>query len=131
MEFHNSCIEFNKIFYDSHADLIRNVCYELGQEDKIDEVTNKLLSKTFIKMKPMKDPNRPKRPKSSYMFFTAEIREKLVKKNPNASMTELSKIMGAEWAKVSEKDRVKYTRMAEEDKARYDEALEEYEKNKQ
>lgn len=131
MEFHNSCIEFNKIFYTSHADLIRSVCYELGQEDKIDEITAKLLTTTFSKMKPMKDPNRPKRAKSSYMFFTAEMREKLTKKNPNASMTELSKIMGAEWAKTSEKDRVKYARMAEEDKARYEEELEEYEKSKQ
>lgn len=130
MEFHNNCIDFNKIFYNSHADLIRNVCYELGAEDKIDEITSKLLSTTFMKIKPLKDPNRPKRPKSSYMFFTQEMREKLLKKNPNASMTELSKIMGAEWAKTSEKDRVKYARMAEEDKTRYDEELTEYEKNK-
>ena len=130
MEFHNNCVEFNKILYNSHADLIRNVCYELGMEDSIDEITTKLLCTTFTKVKQMKDPNRPKRPKSSYMFFTADIREKLAKKNPTASMTDLSKLMGQEWAKTSEKDKMKFVKMAEDDKARYEDEIHEYEKKK-
>ena len=55
MEYHNSTLEFNKAFYNSHIKVINSVCKELGCEDKVDELVEKILSKEFIKIKIKKD----------------------------------------------------------------------------
>ena len=130
MEFHNKSIDLNKLFYSSHVELIRNVCDDLEQdENKAQELIDKYLSTTFTKIKAMKDPNKPKKPKSSYLFFTNDVRDKVREKHPNASMGEVSKIMGEMWQKLSEKDKVKYTEMASQDKERHEEEMDSYKKH--
>lgn len=129
MEFHNSTLDFNKLFYNVHADLIKRVCEELQAEDKADELIEKLLTKTFTKIKPMKDPERPKKPKSSYMFFCESRRDKIKEKFPNTSMGEMSKKLGKEWQSLSEDDKETFVSLANKDKERYEEELEAY-KNK-
>jgi hypothetical protein len=64
-----------------------------------------------------KDPNRPKRGKSAFLFFSAERRPAIVKQNKDASFAEIGRLIGSEWRFC--KDRSKYNRLATKDKARY------------
>jgi hypothetical protein len=61
----------------------------------------------------------PKRAMSSYLFFTNDKRAGVTKKNKDAKMTDISKIMGEMWRNTDEKGRTKYLKQAEADKARY------------
>ena len=85
--------------------------------------------------KTKKDPEAPKRAMSSYFFFVQVNRAKFVKKHPNASVTELSRILGEEWSKLNKgkggkKGTKKYDQMALEDKERYLAEKEVYEATK-
>ena len=77
--FHNDTLSLNHLWYESQKNLIANVCIQLGQSDKISEMTTKLLGEK-LKIKALKDPNKPKRPKSGYLFFCDDARPKLMSK---------------------------------------------------
>ena len=64
------------------------------------------------KMK-LKDPNAPKKPLTSYMFFCKEKRTEFKALNPDMKLPELSKVMGAEWRHLSDKKKSKYISKAE------------------
>lgn len=56
------------------------------------------------------DPNRPKRPMTSYMMWFSSNRNEIKEKNPEASLTELSKIAGEMWREMdAEKKSVSFT----------------------
>jgi len=120
MEFHNSNIEIARVFYNSHESIIRLVCEELDQNDKVDELIEKLLVKTFVKQKQMKDPNRPKKPMTAYMLFCNDNRDAIRKKNPDAKLGDVSKLLAEKWGKVSEKDKKKFNDKAEEEREKYE-----------
>ena len=88
-------------------------------------MTNKYLDKTII-LKPKKDPNHPKRSRSSFMFFCQETRSKVVAKHPDYALGSVSKELGKLWKALSEKKRDKYRRLSEADKKRYEEQMETY-----
>ena len=54
--------------------------------------------------------------RSAYILFSMERREALLKKNPNLKFGEVGKALGAEWAKMSDSQKKKYTDMADEGK---------------
>lgn len=66
------------------------------------------------------DPNAPKRPNTSYIFFCNDQRERVKAKNPTLSATELMKKISEEWKVVSDKDKKKYEELAKKDKERYE-----------
>jgi hypothetical protein len=68
------------------------------------------------KKKVKKDPNKPKKNLSAYMFFCADQRAA----NKTVTMQEL----GAAWKAIGNKD--KYVALAEQDKIRYKNAMEHY-----
>lgn len=77
------------------------------------------------KRKNKKDPNAPKKPLTSYLYFTMENRERVVAENPGKSMLEISKILGEEWGKLmkgksGKNGTKKYDTLAAKDKARYE-----------
>ena len=53
------------------------------------------------------DPNKPKRALTAYMFFSTETRKAKMDKGTEASFTELSKMIGEEWGKLSAAKRKK------------------------
>ena len=79
LPFHNDTVSLNHLWFESQRNLITTVCIKLGHVDKIGELTTNLLGNP-LKIKPMKDPNKPKRPKSGYLFFCDDVRPKLMKK---------------------------------------------------
>eukprot|EP00526_Cylindrotheca_closterium_P009971 CAMPEP_0113628226 /NCGR_PEP_ID=MMETSP0017_2-20120614/14624_1 /TAXON_ID=2856 /ORGANISM="Cylindrotheca closterium" /LENGTH=401 /DNA_ID=CAMNT_0000538521 /DNA_START=73 /DNA_END=1278 /DNA_ORIENTATION=- /assembly_acc=CAM_ASM_000147 len=66
-----------------------------------------------------KDPDAPKRPTSSYMYFAKETRAEVVAKHPDAKPTEVTTIMGAMWKQLNAKSMKKFEKMAEADRVRY------------
>ncbi|XP_022774469.1 FACT complex subunit SSRP1-like [Durio zibethinus] len=72
------------------------------------------------KKKKKKDPNAPKRAMSGFMFFSQVERENLKKSNPGASFTEVSRILGEKWKKLSKEEREPYEAKAKVDRKRYD-----------
>ncbi|OAQ33669.1 hypothetical protein K457DRAFT_68351 [Linnemannia elongata AG-77] len=74
----------------------------------------------------IKDKNCPKRPRNSYIFFTLMKRDDIKKKHPGFKPTEITKMLGEEWQKLSETEKESYGSMAEDDKKRYQTEMEEY-----
>ncbi|KAF9578313.1 hypothetical protein BGW38_005947, partial [Lunasporangiospora selenospora] len=74
----------------------------------------------------VKDKNGPKRPRNSYIFFTLMKRDDIKKKHPEFKPTEITKMLGEEWQKLSEAEKESYGNMAENDKKRYQSEMENY-----
>ena len=70
----------------------------------------------------LKDPNAPKWPKTSYMMFCQEKRVEYL----NLKLPEFSKLMGAEWKKLSSEEKAPYILKSVDDKKRYNEEMKGY-----
>lgn len=74
------------------------------------------------KEKRVKDPEAPKRSKSSYLWFCSEERDKIKKEKPALSAKEITAELGTKWQslKSSSPDLLKkYESLASDDKSRY------------
>ena len=129
MLFHNDTRELNLLWYNSHKNLITSLCIELGQVDKIAEMSEKFLGAP-LKIKALKDPEKPKRAKTSYLYFCEEKRPPILaeyrKKNQKIIIGDVAKQLSKEWSKLSEKDKAPYVALSEADKQRYLDAMEAY-----
>jgi len=67
-----------------------------------------------------KDPNAPKKPKSSFIFFTQDKRQSVLDSNPGIKFTEVTREIAKLWEVLDEKGRTKYADLAKKDKARYE-----------
>ena len=97
---------------------------ELAEDDQLryNEEVKRYLPKSeggTMKQKRKKDAGAPRHPKSAYLFFTSEQRQVVKAANPGKSFTEIGKILGELWAKVSPEERSRYEEMANQDKDRY------------
>eukprot|EP00494_Astrolonche_serrata_P002420 UN02426 len=54
------------------------------------------------------DPNKPKQPMSAYFLFANDNRNSMTKKNPDATMTEIGKLLGEAWKSASGTVKSKY-----------------------
>ena len=125
LPYYNRLVNVTDVFYDSHRDLIEKVCIELNASEKIDDMIDRYLDSS-VKLKAKKDPNQPKRSKTSYMFFCEENRASVLKKNPTAKLGDVSKILGNQWKALSDKKKAKFVKLADEDKVRYEGDMEKY-----
>eukprot|EP00708_Paratrimastix_pyriformis_P003081 GAFH01001850.1.p2 GENE.GAFH01001850.1~~GAFH01001850.1.p2 ORF type:complete len:360 (-),score=207.26 GAFH01001850.1:317-1372(-) len=80
------------------------------------------------------DPEAPKRPKTSFIFFSnakrAEVKEELEKdkeKDEKVSVGEIAKRLGVMWKALSEDEKAEYDQMHKDAKAEYEVAVKEYE----
>ncbi|XP_032220116.1 high mobility group protein 20A [Nematostella vectensis] len=78
--------------------------------------------------KTLRDTNAPKAPLTGYVQFLNEQREKVRSEHPELPFPEVTKILGAEWSKMSQDDKQRYLDDAERDKERYIIELENYQK---
>ena len=122
LKYHNNLVDVINTFYDSHLDLIRNICNDLGQPEKIKEMEEKYLDDT-TKIKAKKDPHKPRRPKTSYLFFCDEKRKEIMTNNPNDKLSEVSKKLGELWKTT---DHQPYIDKSNEDKLRYKAEIDKY-----
>jgi len=82
-------------------------------------------------VKRVKDENAPKRPLSAYLLWANENREAVKEENPDAAMTDLSKILGDKWKALSEGAKKKYQDNFQKKSEKYHKAMEKYKKTPQ
>ncbi|XP_058744875.1 FACT complex subunit SSRP1-like [Vicia villosa] len=78
------------------------------------------------KPKKKKDPNAPKRALSGFMFFSQMERENLKKTNPGISFTDVARVLGEKWKKMSGEEKEPYEAKARVDKRRYQDEISGY-----
>lgn len=66
-----------------------------------------------------KDPKRPKRAMSSFMFFANANREIVKEQNPELNFFDIAKELGVRWKEMEPQDKRPYEDLAEQDKKRY------------
>lgn len=66
-----------------------------------------------------------KKPRSSYIFYCQENRQKITEENKNATPKEIMSILGAKWKELSELEKEKYIEMWKNDKKRYEKEINE------
>ena len=131
--FHNNSATLNDLWYESHASILKMVCMELGATDRIEELSEKYLGEK-IKIKAPKDPLKPKRNKSGFMYYCDKHRPALIEKQREGGgkvkIGDVAKELGASWGKLTIKKRKVYMDLASKDKERYEKEIAEYnEKN--
>ena len=57
------------------------------------------------------------------MFYNQEISATIRAKNPDAKITEISKIVGEQWSKLNDNEKTKWTNLSQKDKVRHDKEL--------
>eukprot|EP00922_Rhytidocystis_sp_ex-Travisia-forbesii_P063634 GHVS01094639.1.p1 GENE.GHVS01094639.1~~GHVS01094639.1.p1 ORF type:complete len:109 (+),score=20.85 GHVS01094639.1:248-574(+) len=77
-----------------------------------------------------KDKNAPKRAKSSYLCFTMENRQAVIEKDPSLAkkVVKVSSILGAQWKKLTDAQKIPYVKLANDDKKRYEKEMDAYRK---
>lgn len=129
IRFHNDTGALHHLFYESHLNLLTSLCIELGHTEMVDEMTQKYLGLP-IKIKTLKDPNKPKRAKSGYLFYCdvhrPALMKKLKKETGKLRIADVAKSLGASWKALSMTGRVKFDKLADKDRERYKDEMEVY-----
>ena len=81
-----------------------------------DKRTKKLKRKRKAKNKAA---GMPKRPTSAFLFFSNDKRAGVTRKNKDAKMTDISKLLGDMWKNTNESGRAKFVKKAADNKAAY------------
>lgn len=69
--------------------------------------------------KRVKKPEAPKRPISAYMRYVQDNRPAIVAAHPDAKFTDIGKMLGIKWAKMTEAEKQVYHDVTAKDKERY------------
>ena len=83
------------------------------------------------KKRKKKDPNAPKRPLNGYFRFQKVVKAKVKSENPEAKITEIAKLIGAQWKTMSDSDKAPFNDAFKKDMVTYNVALEAYKKKKE
>lgn len=76
-----------------------------------------------------KDPSAPKRASGAYVFFTNEMRPKVMQEYPGIKFVELGKVLGERWRALTPQQKKRYEDMAAEDKVRFQMEMQQYTAN--
>lgn len=76
-----------------------------------------------------KDPAAPKRASGAYVFFTNEMRPKVLQEFPGIKFVELGKVLGERWRALTPVEKKRYEDMAAEDKIRFQMEMQQYTAN--
>ncbi|KAL7548749.1 hypothetical protein ACHAWF_012009 [Thalassiosira exigua] len=87
-------------------------------------VEDRRLNKKY--MKKHKDPDQPKRARGSFVFFTFDMRPKVMEEYPGIKFVDMGVVLGERWRALPAEEKHKYEEMAQEDKQRFTKEMEEY-----
>ena len=79
-----------------------------------------------MKLKAKRDPDQPKKPKTSYMYFCQAKRAYILKENSSMLLGDQSKKLGHLWNSLTDEEKKPYIQQAGDDRSRYDEEIEDY-----
>ena len=129
LRFQNDTSALHHLWYESHKNLITSLCIETDNVDKIAEYTDKFLGPAQ-KLKQRRDPKKPTRPKSSYLYYCDIYRPLLIDKlraeDKNVVISEISKVLGKQWKGLDKDDKKPFEIKAEKDRARYADEMQIY-----
>lgn len=126
IDFHNNMQHMVECMYNSHVSLIKNICYELGVAERSSEMIERFIDDS-VRIKKYKDKKHPKRPKSGYMIFGDENRERIRKSMPeDTKFKDVVRKIASEWNNLSHEEKKPYQIRAEADKERYIQDVEKY-----
>ena len=109
----------------SKEDILKAI--EDSHDDLVKILKQNIPNKKDSSVKKIKDPDAPKRGKSSYIYFCVEKREDIKKNNPDMSAKEIIKELGRIWREnVSVKDKARYEKLSSDDKVRYESERKDY-----
>ena len=74
----------------------------------------------------MKDPHAPKRARGSFVFFTFEMRPKIMVEFPGIKFVEMGTILGQRWRALTPENKKRFEDMAAEDKVRFHLEMQKY-----
>ena len=78
------------------------------------------------KRRKRRDKDKPKRAMSAYLVFLNRHRDRVQKKSPNASVTDITKELALKWKTVSDAERAECQRVSDQDKERYYREMRDY-----
>ncbi|CAI0408633.1 unnamed protein product [Linum tenue] len=98
------------------------------------EKTENIIKKTKeIKQKKKKDqtvdPNKPKKPASSFLLFSKETRKSLMEERPGTNNSTITALISVKWKELSEEERQVWNSKAAEAMDAYKKEMEEYNKS--
>lgn len=98
------------------------------------EKTENLIKKTKEKRQKKKeekdvDPNKPKRPASSFLLFSKEARKTLLEERPGINNSTLTALISVKWKGMSDEEKQSWNLKAAEAMEAYKKELEEYNKS--
>ena len=76
-----------------------------------------------------KDPAAPKRASGAYVFFTNEMRPKVLAEYPGIKFVDLGKVLGERWRALNPDEKKRYEDMAASDKVRFQVEMQQYTAN--
>lgn len=65
----------------------------------------------------------PKKPLSGFMFFSTQFAKMIRDRNPDLKITDVSKIVGENWNKLTPEQKAPFENKAQQDKVRYEKEL--------
>lgn len=127
--FHNDTSTLNHLWFESHKRLLTSVCIKLNQVDQIEPLLKEFLGDQ-MKMPKLKDPNKPKRAGTAYLFYCNDKRPALMaalkKKGKKINVGKLQQQLGKSWKTLSDKAKKPFLELAAKDTVRYKEEMDEY-----
>ena len=98
--------------------------------DSVKKEFNVLINTSTNKVSSIKDINKPKGVRSSYMFYcNTSNRDRIKKDNPTANAKEIISLLAKEWNELNEEVKQQYVKLYDEDKKRHVEEMTEYNSN--
>nr|GMD05543.1 high mobility group B protein 6-like isoform X1 [Ipomoea batatas] len=105
----------------------------LKKKEKAENLIKKTKEEQKKKQKEEKntDPNKPKKPATSYLLFSKEERKKIAEEKPGTNNSTVTALISVKWKEMSEEDKQVWNNMAAEAMEAYKKELEEYNKAKE
>ncbi|TID30306.1 hypothetical protein CANINC_001093 [Pichia inconspicua] len=81
--------------------------------------------------KPLKDPNAPKKPLTSYILFFNHLRSTVAQANPGLTQTDIAKEVSRQWKEISEEDKSYWKGLYEKEREKYEQEIKLYNESKE
>ncbi|XP_020089633.1 high mobility group B protein 6-like [Ananas comosus] len=101
----------------------------LKRKEKTENIIKKTKENHQKKKDHNTDPNKPKKPASSFLLFSKETRKKLIEQRPGISNTTLNALISVKWKELSNEEKQIWNNRAAEGMAIYKKEMEEYNKS--
>ncbi|KDP25323.1 hypothetical protein JCGZ_20479 [Jatropha curcas] len=101
----------------------------LKKKEKTENIIKKTKENRQKKKQQNPDPNKPKKPASSFLLFSKEARKSLTHERPGTNNSTLNAMISVKWKELSEEDRQIWNAKAAEAMEVYKKEMEEYNKS--